>query len=38
MNLSAAEQLIGLYENDGETAKAETLRGKISGLFDQNRH
>jgi hypothetical protein len=38
MNLSAAEQLIGLYENDGETTKAETLRAKISSLFDENRH
>ena len=33
MNLSAAEQLIGLYEKDGETTKAEMLRGKISSLF-----
>ena len=33
MNLSAADQLIGLYEKDGETTKAETLRSKISGLF-----
>ena len=33
MNLSAAEQLIGLYEKGGETAKAETLRNKISSLF-----
>jgi hypothetical protein len=33
MNLSAAEQLIGLYEKDGDTAKAEALRTKISSLF-----
>jgi DNA-binding SARP family transcriptional activator len=33
MNLSAAEQLIGLYEKNGETTKAEVLRGKISSLF-----
>jgi hypothetical protein len=33
MNLSAADQLIGLYEKDGETTKAETLRSKISSLF-----
>jgi hypothetical protein len=33
MNLSAAEQLIGLYEKEGETTKAETLRNKISSLF-----
>jgi len=33
MNLSAAEQLVGLYEKDGETAKAEMLRNKISSLF-----
>jgi len=33
MNLSAAEQLIGLYEKDGETTKAEKLRTKISSLF-----
>jgi hypothetical protein len=35
MNLSAAEQLIGLYEKDGETAKAEALRNKMSSLFRQ---
>ena len=33
MNLSAAEQLVGLYEKDGETPKAEALRAKISALF-----
>ena len=33
MNLGAAEQLIGLYENGGDTAKAEALKNKISGLF-----
>jgi hypothetical protein len=38
MNLGAAEQLIGLYEKDGETTKAEKLRGKISSLFAENRH
>jgi hypothetical protein len=33
MNLSAAEQLIDLYEKDGETTKAEVLKGRISSLF-----
>ena len=33
MNLGAAEQLMGLYENGGETAKAEALKNKISSLF-----
>lgn len=33
MNLNAAEQLIGLYEKDGQPMKAETLRSKISSLF-----
>ena len=33
INLGAAEQLIGLYEKDGQAMKAETLRGKISSLF-----
>jgi Tfp pilus assembly protein PilF len=33
MNLSAAEQLVGLYEKGGETSKAEALRAKISALF-----
>jgi hypothetical protein len=33
INLGAAEQLIGLYERDGETTKAEMLRSKLSGLF-----
>jgi Flp pilus assembly protein TadD len=33
MNLRAAEQLIGVYEKDGETKKADVLRSKISGLF-----
>jgi Cytochrome c554 and c-prime len=33
MNLNAAEQLISLYEKDGETAKADALRNKISGVF-----
>jgi hypothetical protein len=33
MNLNAAEQLIGLYEKNGETSKAEMLRAKISSLF-----
>ena len=37
MNLSAAEQLIGLYEKNGETTKAEMLRSKISSLFAENR-
>lgn len=33
MNLTAAEQLIGLYEKDGETVKGEALRNKLSNLF-----
>lgn len=33
MNLGAAEQLIALYEKDGETEKAEALRSRISALF-----
>jgi Flp pilus assembly protein TadD len=33
MNLNAAEQLIGLYQKNGETTKAERLRAKISSLF-----
>jgi hypothetical protein len=33
MNLTAAEQLIGMYEKDGQPTKAETLRNKISSLF-----
>jgi hypothetical protein len=33
MNLSAAEQLIDLYEKDGETEKADLLRNKISASF-----
>lgn len=33
MNLGAAEQLVGLYEKDGETTKADALRNKISSLF-----
>ena len=33
MNLSAAEQLIELYEKDGETGKADALRNKLSDLF-----
>lgn len=33
MNLSAAEQLIGLYEKDGETEKADLLKNKISASF-----
>jgi hypothetical protein len=33
MNLNAAEQLIGLYEKGGETAKAEALRSRIRGMF-----
>jgi hypothetical protein len=33
LNLSAAEQLIGLYEKDGQTTKAEMLKEKISNLF-----
>ena len=33
MNLNAAEQLIGLYEKDGQTTKAEMLKDKISRLF-----
>jgi hypothetical protein len=33
MNLSAAEELIGLYEKGGETAKADVLRNKLSSLL-----
>lgn len=33
MNLSAVEQLIGLYEKDGQTAKADALRSRISSLL-----
>jgi hypothetical protein len=33
MNLSAAEQLIHLYETDGNATKAETIRSKMAGLF-----
>jgi hypothetical protein len=33
LNLGAAEQLIGLYEKDGATLKAETIRSKIASLF-----
>lgn len=33
MNLNAAEQLIGVYEKEGETTKAETLKNRISSLF-----
>jgi len=33
MNLSAAEELIGLYEKDGKTEKADALRSRISSLF-----
>jgi hypothetical protein len=33
MNLSAAEQLIALYEQGGETAKAEALKTKMNSLF-----
>lgn len=33
LNLSAAEQLIGLYEKDGETEKAEALRERIGKVF-----
>lgn len=36
MNLSTAEQLIGLYEKDGETAKAEMLKDKISRLLAES--
>ena len=38
MNLGAAEQLIDLYEKNGETTKAEVLRGKIGSVFAENRH
>jgi hypothetical protein len=38
MNLSAVEQLIGLYEKDGETTKADELRRKISSLFAEDAH
>ncbi|HEY2472338.1 MAG TPA: hypothetical protein VGI45_31415 [Terracidiphilus sp.] len=33
MNLSAAEQLIALYDKEGETTKGETVRNKISSFF-----
>ena len=33
MNLSAAEQLIRLYEGDGNSTKAEIIRSKIAGLL-----
>jgi len=33
MNLSAAEELMALYENEGKSVKAETIRTKIAGLF-----
>jgi Flp pilus assembly protein TadD len=33
INLNAAEQLIGLYQKNGETTKAEGLRAKIGSLF-----
>lgn len=33
MNLSAAEQLIALYENGGNATKAEMIRSKIARLF-----
>lgn len=33
MNLSAAEQLIALYEKDGEMTKADALRSRISSVF-----
>ena len=36
MNLSATEELIGMYEKDGKTSKAEKLKGKISRLFDES--
>jgi hypothetical protein len=36
MNLSAAERLVGLYEKDGETSKAQMLRDKLSNAFAQN--
>lgn len=33
INLSAAEELIALYEKDGNTEKADALKSKISSLF-----
>jgi tetratricopeptide (TPR) repeat protein len=36
MNLSTAEQLIDLYEKDGETTKAEMLKDKISRLLAES--
>jgi tetratricopeptide (TPR) repeat protein len=33
MNLSAAEELIALYEKDGKTKEADALRSRISSLF-----
>ncbi len=33
MNLSAAQQLIDLYEKDGATEKADALRNKLNRLF-----
>ncbi len=36
MNLNAVEQLIALYEKDGETAKADALRDKISHLLAES--
>ena len=33
VNLSAADQLIVLYEKDGETLKADMLRNNLGSLF-----
>lgn len=33
MNLSAAEQLMGVYERDGNAKKADALRSKLESLF-----
>lgn len=33
MNLSASEQLIGLYEKGGQKLKAGALRNKVSSFF-----
>jgi hypothetical protein len=33
VNLGAVDALIGLYEKDGNTSKAEALRSRIRGLF-----
>jgi Flp pilus assembly protein TadD len=33
MNLAAAEQLIAIYEKNGETTKADSLRNRMSSFF-----